>query len=235
MVEVMTEPQILFEDNHVLVAVKPAGILSQADGSDAKDILTIIKDYIKVRDNKPGNVFLGLIHRLDRNVEGVMVFAKTSKAASRISEQVRKHEVNKKYRAVVNGTFKQQSGSMSYYLVKDKKNNVSSVYKNDPHKKDAKLSSLSYEVLADADYKGKRISLVDINLETGRSHQIRSFMSYEGHPLLGDFKYNDRTYKGDICLQSYLIGFKHPISGDYSEYRLPMKQEAPWDIFGGLN
>lgn len=230
----MTDLQILYEDNHVIVAVKPAGILSQSDGSGAPDILTIIKDYIKVRDNKPGNVFLGLIHRLDRNVEGVMVFAKTSKAASRISEQVRKHEVNKKYRAVVNGHFAVKAGRMSYYLIKDKKNNTTAVYDKDPGTKDAKLSSLRYEIIKEAVYNGKNVSLADIDLETGRSHQIRAFMSHEGHPLLGDFKYNDRTYKGDICLQSYLIGFKHPISGEYNEYKLPMKDNGPWELFGGI-
>ena len=135
-------PEIIFEDNHVLVAVKPAGVLSQADGSDAPDILNILKDYIKVKYDKPGNVYLGLLHRLDRNVEGIMVFAKTSKAASRISEQIRKHEVNKRYRAIVNGTFKNKEGRMSYYLLKDKKNNVTSVFDKDPGRGDAKLSSL---------------------------------------------------------------------------------------------
>ncbi len=229
----MTEPQVIFEDNHVLVAVKPAGILSQADGSDAPDILNILKEYIKVKYEKPGNVYLGLLHRLDRNVEGIMVFAKTSKAASRISEQIRKHEVNKRYRAIVNGTFKNKEGRMSYWLLKDKKNNVTSVFKKDPGRGDAKLSSLAYKVTGEAKYNGKKVSITDIDLETGRSHQIRAFMSHEGHPLLGDFKYNDRTYKGDICLQSYLIGFKHPISGEYKEYTLPMKAEGPWEIFGG--
>ena len=229
----MIEPQIIFEDNHVIVAVKPAGILSQADGSDAPDILNILKDYIKVKYEKPGNVYLGLLHRLDRNVEGIMVFAKTSKAASRISEQIRKHEVNKRYRAIVNGTFKNKEGRMSYWLLKDKKNNVTSVFEKDPGRGDAKLSSLSYKVTGEAEYNGKKVSITDIDLETGRSHQIRAFMSHEGHPLLGDFKYNDRTYKGDICLQSYLIGFKHPISGEYKEYELPMKAEGPWEIFGG--
>ena len=226
-------PDIIFEDNHVIVAVKPAGVLSQADGSDAPDILTIIKDYIKQRDNKPGNVFLGLIHRLDRNVEGVMVFAKTSKAASRISEQVRKHEVTKRYRAIVGGALKAKEGRLQFYLLKDKKNNVTSVYEKDPHKPDAKLSSLKYKILSESQYNDKKISLVDVELETGRSHQIRAFMSHIGHPLLGDFKYNDRVYKGDICLQSYLIGFKHPISGEYKEYTLPMKDEGPWAVFGG--
>jgi 23S rRNA pseudouridine1911/1915/1917 synthase len=232
MVENMT-PEIIFEDNHVLVAVKPAGVLSQADGSDAPDILNILKDYIKVKYDKPGNVYLGLLHRLDRNVEGIMVFAKTSKAASRISEQIRKHEVNKRYRAIVNGTFKNKEGRMSYYLLKDKKNNVTSVFDKDPGRGDAKLSSLSYKVTGEAEFNGKKVSITDIDLETGRSHQIRAFMSHEGHPLLGDFKYNDRTYKGDICLQSYLIGFKHPISGEYKEYTLPMKDQGPWEIFGG--
>ncbi len=222
---------ILFEDNHVIVAIKPSGVLSQADGSDAPDILTIIKEYIKVTYNKPGNVFLGLLHRLDRNVEGVMVFAKTSKAASRISEQIRKHEVNKKYRAIVGGTLSKKSSKVINYCVKNSRDNITKVYDKRPTSGDAKESSLFYNVIKESSYNGKKISLVEIDLLTGRSHQIRATMSHLGHPLLGDNKYGDKLYRGSVCLQSFLIGFKHPVSGEYVEFVIPENSNAPWNVF----
>lgn len=214
-------PEIIYEDNHVLVAVKPAGILSQADISGAPDILNILKDYIKVRDNKPGNVYLGLIHRLDRNVEGVMVFAKTSKAASRLSEQVRNRKVNKKYRAEVVGSLRNKKGTLSNYLLKDEKRNITTVYDKDPGIKDAKLSSLEYEVMEERTLGGTATSLVDVKLGTGRSHQIRVQFAHIGHPLVGDVKYKGPANGGKISLQSYLIGFYHPVNKDYMEFTIP--------------
>ncbi len=223
--------QILFEDNHVIVAIKPAGVLSQADGSNAPDILTIIKEYIKVTYNKPGNVFLGLVHRLDRNVEGVMVFAKTSKAASRISEQIRNHKVNKKYRAVVNGIISKKSSKVTNYCVKDSRTNITKVYDKRPTSGDAKESSLVYNVIKENSYNGSKVSLVDIELLTGRSHQIRATMSHLGHPLLGDSKYGDKLLRGNVCLQSYLIGFYHPTTSEYLEFTIPEKNAEPWNVF----
>lgn len=213
-------PKIVFEDNHVLVAVKPAGVLSQSDGSGAPDILNTIKDYIKVRDNKPGNVYLGLIHRLDRNVEGVMVFAKTSKAASRLSEQVRNRKVTKKYRAEVTGTLSNKSGTLTNYLLKNEKTNITKVFDRDPGIKDAKLSTLDYEVMEEKTFQGKTTTLVDVKLGTGRSHQIRVQFAHIGHPLVGDVKYKGPADGGKIHLQSYLIGFFHPVTKEYMEYTL---------------
>ena len=213
-------PEIIFEDNHVLVAVKPAGVLSQSDGSGAPDILNIIKDYIKVRDNKPGNVYLGLIHRLDRNVEGVMVFAKTSKAASRLSEQVRNRKVTKKYRAEVTGLLSKKSGTLTNYLLKNEKTNITKVFDRDPGIKDAKLSTLDYEVIEEKTFQGKTTTWVDVKLGTGRSHQIRVQFAHIGHPLVGDVKYKGPADGGKIHLQSYLIGFFHPVTKEYMEYTL---------------
>ena len=222
---------IVFEDNHVIVAVKPAGVLSQADGSDAPDMLTLLKEYIKVTYAKPGNVFLGLLHRLDRPVSGLMVFAKTSKCASRISEQIRDRKVTKRYRAVVEGTFKDKKGTLTHYALKDPKTNNTKIFEAGKAPKDAKPVKLSYEVVAESDYKGKKISLVEIDLHTGRSHQIRTQLQYIGHPLLGDARYGSGLYKGDIALQSFVLGFDHPITGERMEYSLDLQQKDPWMVF----
>lgn len=223
-------PEILYEDNHIIVAIKPAGVLSQADGSDAPDMLTLLKDFIKIKYNKPGNVYLGLLHRLDRPVSGVMVFAKTSKAASRINEQIRSRKMIKRYRAVVEGRFKSSKGRFENYCTKDSRTNNTKVTAK-PISKESKLSVLEYEVIDSSAYKGKDITLVDIHLETGRSHQIRTQMEYSGHPLLGDARYGTGIYKGDICLESYKLGFNHPTTGEYIEFVKPMDTQGPWGIF----
>ena len=142
----MQEPQIIYEDNHIIVVIKPHNISVQEDESKDPDMLTIIKEFLKKRDNKPGNVFLGLVHRLDRPTGGVMVFAKTSKAASRLSNQVREKTFKKKYLAVVDGKFDSAKGTLEDHLYKDERNNMSKVVK--PEKKYAKLAKLDYEVLA---------------------------------------------------------------------------------------
>ena len=225
------EPEIIFEDNHLIVAVKPAGVLSQADGSPAPDMLTILKDYIKVKYNKPGAVYLGLLHRLDRPVSGLMVFAKTSKCASRISEQIRERKVTKRYRAVVEGTFNELSGTLTHYALKDPKTNNTRIFEPGKAPKDAKPVKLSYSVTATAEYKGREVSLVEIDLHTGRSHQIRTQLKHIGHPLLGDARYGSGLFKGDIALESCLLGFKHPISGEYTEFTLPLRESMPWNLF----
>lgn len=222
---------IVFEDNHVLVAIKPAGVLSQADGSDAPDMLTLLKEYLKVTYNKQGNIYLGLLHRLDRPVSGVMVFAKTSKCASRISEQIRERKVTKRYRAVVEGVFKETSGTLSHYALKDPKTNNTKIFEAGKAPKDAKPVKLSYNVVAVGDFKGKKVSLVEIDLHTGRSHQIRTQLCHIGHPLLGDARYGSGIYKGDIALESFVLGFDHPTTREHMEYKLDIRDEMPWNIF----
>lgn len=209
-------PQILYEDNHVIVAVKPAGILSQADGSDRPDMLTILKEYIKEKYDKPGEVFLGLVHRLDMPTAGIMVFARTSKAASRLSEDIRNRKVLKQYYALTYGGPKENSGVYKDYLSKDGETNVSKV------DKDGKLSELAFEVLGRAE--GKTLWKVD--LHTGRSHQIRVQLSSRGYPIVGDEKYGHvqagpghKAYtKGDLCLFAGILEFRHPV-GDRQTLR----------------
>ena len=221
--------KIIFEDNHVLVAYKPAGVLSQSDGSDAPDMLTILKRYLKVRYDKPGEVFLGLLHRLDRPVSGVMVFARTSKCASRISEQIKKRQVTKRYHAVVNGIPADSEGRLMDYLLKDGKTNTTSVVSASVP--GAKKAVLSYKVKGSAEDKGNTFSLLDIELESGRGHQIRTQLSSRGHFIIGDMRYGDGKIKCDIALESYLIGFKHPVSKEYMEFALPLKEDYPWSLF----
>ena len=172
---------IIYEDNHLLVVEKPVNMPVCEDESRDLDLLSVLKNYIKEKYHKPGNVYLGLVHRLDRPVGGVMVFAKTSKAASRLSKQVAEHELKKTYLAVVCGKVP-ESDNFFDYLIKDKKRNISYVT-DKVHGKEARLS---YRRL---DYKDN-YSLVEIYLETGRSHQIRVQFSSRGYPLVGDFKYN---------------------------------------------
>ena len=189
--------EILYEDNHLLVVVKPTYILSQSDGSDTKDMLTILKKYLKEKYNKPGNVYLGLVHRLDKEVGGVMVFAKTSKAASRLSEQVRLHQFEKYYLAVVKG--KVESNSYKDKILREE-------YQSKIDEK-GKESILSFETLKVIDNN----SLVKIKLLTGRHHQIRVQFSARGHYLLGDKRYGK---KGEfpLALYAYHLAFYHPIT-----------------------
>lgn len=209
----MDTPRIIFEDNHLLVAFKPAGYLSQSDGTDAPDMLTYLKDYIKTKYNKPGNVFMGLLHRLDRNVSGLMVFARTSKCASRISEQIRKGTFEKRYRARVKGNLEGE-GVLVNYLVKDPKTNKTAVY--DREVPGSKRCELMYSA---GDYKDGYTD-VDIKLITGRSHQIRAQFSHAGHPLYGDVKYGGDRSSGGLGLESVYLAFDHPVTGDRMEFSL---------------
>lgn len=165
----MSDLKVIYEDNHIIVVEKPVNVPSQQDKTNDIDMLTIIKQYLKEKYNKPGNVYLGLIHRLDRPVGGVMVFAKTSKAAARLSEQVRNKEFKKKYLAIVDGKMENGSGVLEDYLLKNERNNTSKVVEEGT--KNAKNAKLEYEVIA---YNEETdLSLVKVTLHTGRHHQIR--------------------------------------------------------------
>lgn len=218
--------KILYEDNHIIVVVKEPGIPSQADKTKDADMLTIIKQYLKEKYNKPGNVYLGLVHRLDRSVGGVMVFAKTSKAASRLSEQVREKQVKKNYIAVVKGKFEKSKGIMQDYLVKDSKNNKSFVTNKD--NKNAKFSELEYEIIK---YDERtNMSLVKINLKTGRHHQIRVQFSSRGHSLCGDTKYGTRSRSKQLALWSYKLSFYHPTTKEKLEFEYLPETNGVWNI-----
>ncbi len=178
-----TPLQILYEDNHIIAVYKPAGVLSQGDDTGEDSVFDLVKKYIKEKYNKQGNVFLGLVHRLDRPVSGIMIFAKTSKGASRLSEQFRNHEVEKTYHAVVLGKMPQKKGLVFSHLKKNKDKNKTFVHK--VADAETKESELSYEVVESND----KYSLLKVKPLTGRSHQIRAQLSSIGHPIFGDVKY----------------------------------------------
>ncbi|MCR5705199.1 MAG: RNA pseudouridine synthase [Acholeplasmatales bacterium] len=214
---------ILYEDNHIIVCYKPRGILSQADGSNASDMLTILKQYIKEKYNKPGDVYLGLVHRLDRNTDGVMVFARTSKAASRLSDDIKNDRFHKKYLAVVEGRVlgSLELRDMLYYDEAKKKAFIKRA-------QGSKEAILTYSAI---DYKNDK-TLLDISLKTGRHHQIRCQLSNIGHPIVGDIKYGSSIRLGDrYLLSAYSLTIIHPTKkeemvfeyipeGDYKEFNI---------------
>ena len=204
----MKKLKVIYEDNHIIIVEKIPNIPSQADKTGDMDMLTLIKEYIKEKYQKPGNVYLGLVHRLDRPVGGVMVFAKTSKAASRLSEQVRNKILKKHYLAVVDGKFENRRGSLKDYLYKDERNNLSKVVNAD--KKNSKLAILDYEIITYNEV--KNLSLVKIDLHTGRHHQIRVQLSHAGHSIFGDQKYGSRGQGKQIALWAYELEIEHPIT-----------------------
>ena len=219
--EKLPKINILYDDNHVLVVEKPINIPVCEDESHDMDLLNILKIYIKNKYNKSGNVYLGLIHRLDRPVGGIMVFAKTSKAASRLSMQVRENKIKKYYYAVVHGKVDGE-GKFIDYLSKDRKKNISYVTDSSI----GKLSKLKYKCISYKD----NLSLVDIELETGRSHQIRVQFSSRNHPLVGDVKYGtDKNVQ--IALFSYKLSFYHPITKELLTFRLELPKRYPFNLF----
>ena len=212
---------VIYEDNHLLVVEKKINIPTQADDSHDMDLLTLLKEDLKKRYHKPGNVYLGLVHRLDRPVGGVMVFAKTSKAASRLSEQVRNHQLEKTYHAVVHGDLASH-GHFEDFLLKDSKTNMVVVNPKGKH------AILDYEVVA----MKNSWSLVKIQLKTGRSHQIRVQFASRNHPLYGDQRYNKDAKPGQqIALFASRLSFYHPIHHEKLTFELPLPQRDIWNIF----
>ena len=222
----MNELEVIYEDNHIIVVKKLPNIPSQADKTQDVDMLSIIKDYLKVKYNKPGNIYLGLIHRLDRPVGGVMVFAKTSKAASRLSEQVREKTFKKKYLAVVDGKVEKTTGTLEDYLYKDERKNMSKVVNKD--KKGAKLAKLDYEFLTHNEI--KNLSLLKINLHTGRHHQIRVQLANSGHSIFGDQKYGTRGQGKQIALWAYELTINHPITKEIMTFNCLPEPIGTWCI-----
>lgn len=225
------ELKILFEDNHIIVVEKLPNIPSQSDKTGDIDMLTLVKEYIREKYNKPGNVYLGLVHRLDRPVGGVMIFAKTSKAASRLSNQVREKKFKKVYLAVVDGKFENKNGELIDYLYKDERNNVSKVVKKE--KKNAKEARLDYEVIKYDEI--KNLSLVKIDLHTGRHHQIRVQLSNFGHSIFGDQKYGTRGKGKQIALWAYKLIIEHPITNEKMVFKDLPESIGTWCILKKLN
>ncbi len=226
----MNNINVIYEDNHLLVVEKPVNIPVQQDSSNDLDLLNMLKQYLKGKYNKPGNVYLGLVHRLDRPVGGIMVFAKTSKCASRLSEQIRKNEIRKYYLAVVNGILSAKQAILEDYLFKDEKTGSSKIVnENYPN---SKYSKLEYEVLQE-NIK-ENISLVKILLHTGRHHQIRLQFSNIGHSLYGDQRYGVQDKK-QIALWAYKLEFKHPVKDDVLEFTCMPQNIGIWNKFDFSN
>ena len=222
--------KVIYEDNHIIVVEKPANIPSQGDKTGDLDMLTIIKAYLKEKYNKPGNVYLGLVHRLDRPVGGVMVFAKTSKAASRLSEQVREKVFKKKYLVIVNGKFKEKKGILKDYLLKNERLNKSRVVEEGT--KNSKYAELDYEVLKYD--KEQNLSLLKIDLHTGRHHQIRVQLSSRDHSIYGDAKYNGRGSARQLYLWAYELTIQNVISKEEMTFTSIPEKEKAWKILEGI-
>ena len=222
--------KVIYEDNHILVVEKPPNIPSQSDKTNDIDMLTICKKYIKEKYNKPGNVYLGLVHRLDRPVGGIMVFAKTSKAASRLSNQVREKVFKKKYLAVVDGKLENKIGVLEDYLYKDERNNISKVVNK--NKKNAKYAKLEYKLIVYDEV--KNLSLLLINLYTGRHHQIRVQLSNFGHSIFGDQKYGTRGKGKQIALWAYELEIEHPITKEKMIFKDLPEIKGTWSILNKL-
>ncbi len=224
----MNNLNILYEDNHIIVVIKPAGVLSQKDNTNDIDMLTLIKKYIKEKYNKPGNVYLGLVHRLDRMTSGIMVFAKTSKAAKRLSEAIKNKKFYKEYLCIVDGIPDKNHEKLENYLLKDEKLNKSFVV----DKTKGKLASLEYDVLESNI--SQNISLLKIKLFTGRHHQIRVQLANIGYPLTCDIKYNSNAKKGKIYLHAYKLSFYHPTKKELMTFENYPKEEL-WSKFKKLS
>ena len=218
---------VLHEDNHVIVVYKPQNVPCCEDSTGDTDLLSVIKDYIREKEGKTGNVYVGLVHRLDRVTGGVMVYAKSSKAAGRLGEQMKEGDFEKKYLTVLVGSLKQKKAVLTDYMKKNPVNNM--VYVCPPLTEGAKFAELDYRVL---EKKGE-YCLADIRLHTGRSHQIRVQMNAIGCPVYGDMRYGgENAKKGKIALWAASLSFSHPVSKERLSFRIePPKDQMPWNKF----
>jgi len=221
---------ILFEDNHLIIVNKPAGMPVQSDISGDKPLRDYVMDYIKEKYEKQGNVFVGLVHRLDRPTSGVIIFTKTSKALSRLNENFRNKDLQKTYWAIVKSPLPHSEGTLTHYLVRYPAKNLSKAY--DKEVKNSKKAVLHYKTLQTFDH----YSLVEIDLETGRHHQIRAQFTAIGCPIRGDLKYGSKRANddGNINLHARKIKIKHPVKDDILEIIAPLPNEVMWgkvDIF----
>ncbi|MFK8059575.1 MAG: RluA family pseudouridine synthase [Polaribacter sp.] len=216
---------VLYEDNHIVIVNKRAGDITQGDKTGDKPLSDVVKEYIKDKYNKPGNVFIGTVHRLDRPTSGIIIFARTSKALERLNKMLRDKTINKTYWAVVKNNPKKEKDTLINFLKKDTKKNKSFVYKKEVE--GSKKATLHYKVLKKLD----NYSLLEIDLETGRHHQIRTQLSHIGSPIKGDLKYGfDRSNKdGSIHLHARKINFIHPVSKEKIALKAPTPNEVIWN------
>ncbi|MGA9212765.1 RluA family pseudouridine synthase [Kaistella sp.] len=220
------QEQIIFEDNHLLVINKKAGQLVQGDKTGDLSLLDLLKNFIKVRDHKPGNVFLGLVHRIDRPTSGLVIYAKTSKALSRLTQMVKNREIKKTYWAVVPKTEIPKTQRLINYLQKNEKNNKATVFPKATE--GAKEAILNYNIIKVLD----NFQLLEIDLETGRHHQIRAQLSKIGAPIKGDLKYGSARSNpdGGIHLHARKLEFLHPVTKENLEIVAPVPQnDAIWE------
>ncbi|MRM85536.1 RluA family pseudouridine synthase [Riemerella anatipestifer] len=221
----MIQEQILYEDNHLLVINKKAGQLVQGDKTGDASLLELIKDFIKSRDNKPGNVFLGLVHRIDRPTSGLVIYAKTSKALTRLTQMIKNREVKKTYWAIVPKEMISPSQKLVHYLKKNEKNNKAIIFTKPTE--GAKQAILSYNLMLSLD----NYLLLEIDLETGRHHQIRAQLSKIGIPIKGDLKYGAPRSNSDggISLHARKLEFIHPVSKEKITIVAPVpSQDSVW-------
>ena len=216
--------RIIYIDNHLIAVTKPAGLLTQPDRNTNESLIDQTRQWIKEKYNKPNNIFLGLVHRLDRNVSGVVLFARTSKAASRLSKQFREGIPKKYYKAIVLGKLEREHNTLVHYLRKEKTLKTTIFPREAPT---AKRSELSYEVI----YSLEKKSLIEVSLSTGRFHQIRAQMAFIGHPIIGDVKYGapESLPNQEIALHAHKLVFNHPISNE--EITLTSPQPKTWEQF----
>ena len=226
-----TSDRVLFEDNHYIAVQKLCGDIVQDDKTGDESLLNMVKRFVKARDAKPGNVFLEVTHRIDRPVSGVVLFAKTSKGLSRMNNLFQEGKIGKKYWAVVKNRPPLDSDLLVHYLVRDSKKNKSYVYPREVH--GSKEAKLKYRLVG----KTKSYFLLEIELITGRHHQIRSQLSKIGCPIKGDLKYGyDRSNAdGGINLHSRMFAFRHPITEDDVVILAPPPKDSIWDEFLVLN
>ncbi len=216
--------EVVYEDNHIIIVNKQSGEIVQGDKTGDRPLSETVKEYIKVKYHKPGNVFLGVVHRLDRPVSGLVVFAKTSKALARLNEMFRKGDVHKTYWAIVKNTPTQSEAELNNWIVRNEKQNKSYAY--DHEVKNSKNARLRYSVLARTD----RYTLLEVHLMTGRHHQIRCQLSHMGCPIKGDLKYGfpRSNPDGSISLMAKRIEFVHPVSKDTIQIEAPTPSDALW-------
>ena len=220
--------EVLYEDNHIIVINKQSGEIVQGDKTGDVPLSAFIKDWLKEKYHKPGNVFLGVVHRLDRPVTGVVVFAKTSKALSRLNAMFSKHEeVTKTYWALTKKSPREQEGTLIHWLVRNEKQNKSYAY--DSERPNAKKAILNYKVIG----RSERYTLIEIKLLTGRHHQIRCQLAKMGCPIKGDLKYGAERSNpdGSISLHARKIEFVHPVSKERIEVVAPLPKDNVWNAF----
>ncbi len=221
------QPEILYEDNHIIIVNKRSSDLVQGDGTGDESLDNIVRAYIKEKYSKPGDVFLGVVHRLDRPVSGCVVYARTSKALTRLSELFRTRDVKKNYWAIVTDRPPAEEGTLQNYLKKNEKQNKSYVY--DKEVKDSKSAELSYKILA----RSERYYLLEIDLHTGRHHQIRAQLAAAGCPIRGDLKYGAKRSNegGGISLHSRRISFIHPVRNEEISVVAQVPDDRIWKLF----